>query len=159
MTAPASPAFHVRPAREAEIPAIVALLSDDALGAAREGDPSDPAYRAAFHAIEEQRGNTLYVAVEGERVGGEIVGCFQLIFMPGFSFKGATRVELENVRVASSRRGGGLGAKMIGEAVRIAREGGGLLLQLTSNGARPDAHRFWQAQGFEKSHAGFKMML
>jgi len=40
-----------RRATAADVPAIVALLADDVLGAARE-TPGDPAYAAAFAAIE-----------------------------------------------------------------------------------------------------------
>ncbi|WP_339951230.1 GNAT family N-acetyltransferase [uncultured Albimonas sp.] len=149
----------VRPAREADLPAIVALMSDDELGAAREASADDPRYLAAFHAIEEQRGNTLYVAVTGDRASGPVVGCFQMIFMPGISWAGATRAEIENVRIARDLRGTGLGAQMIEQAVRIARDGAAAILQLTSNNARPDAHRFWTANGFEQSHQGFKMTL
>ena len=152
-------ALIVRPARETDLPAIVALMSDDALGAAREAPAEDPRYLAAFHAIEEQRGNTLYVAVTGDRASGPVVGCFQMIFMPGISWAGATRAEIENVRVARGLRGSGLGAQMIARAVQIARDGGAAILQLTSNNARDDAHRFWTANGFEQSHRGFKMML
>jgi len=152
-------AVIVRPARETDLPAVVALLADDALGAAREAPADDPRYLAAFHAIEEQRGNTLYVAVTGDRATGPVVGCFQLIFMPGIAWAGATRAEIENVRIARDRRGSGLGAAMIAEAVALARSGAAAMVQLTSNNARPDAHRFWEAQGFERSHQGFKMML
>lgn len=150
-------ALIVRPARESDLPAVVALLADDALGAARESAPDDPRYLAALHAIEEQRGNTLYVAVEGDRATGPVVGCFQLIFIPGISFAGGVRAEIENVRIAAARRSAGLGAKMVAEAVEIARTGGAALLQLSSHNDREGAHRFWSAQGFEQSHKGFKM--
>jgi hypothetical protein len=32
-------------------------------------------------------------------------------------------------------------------------------VQLTSNDARPDAHRFYQRLGFTPSHRGFKLLL
>ena len=32
-------------------------------------------------------------------------------------------------------------------------------IQLTSNTARPDAHRFYERLGFVPSHVGFKMRL
>jgi hypothetical protein len=32
-------------------------------------------------------------------------------------------------------------------------------VQLTSNKARQDAHRFYQRLGFVESHVGFKMVL
>jgi GNAT superfamily N-acetyltransferase len=40
-----------------------------------------------------------------------------------------------------------------------ARERGCRLVQLTTNTTRPDAHRFYEALGFERSHVGMKLML
>src|SRR5690606_19504497 len=62
-----------RRATAADVPAIVALLADDVLGAARE-KPGDPGYAAAFEAIEADPNQLLAVAEEG----GRIVGCLQL---------------------------------------------------------------------------------
>jgi GNAT superfamily N-acetyltransferase len=44
-------------------------------------------------------------------------------------------------------------------AIEEARNAGARLVQLTSNKARADAHRFYERLGFEQSHAGFKMKL
>ena len=43
--------------------------------------------------------------------------------------------------------------------VRLARETGMRLVQLTSNAVRTDAHRFYERLGFSPSHIGFKMKL
>lgn len=144
-----------REAREADLPAVVRLLTDDPLGAGRERAPDDPAYARAFAAMRAQDGNRLYVA---ER-DGEILGCLQLVLIPGLSHAGTLRAEIEGVRVAPARRGAGLGAAFARFAVEEARRAGAGLVQLTSNLARPDAHRFWEAQGFARSHAGFKKAL
>ena len=143
-----------RDATEADLPAVVALLSDDVLGAGRE-DPSDPAYARAFAAMRAQPGNRLLLAVDG----AEVVACCQLILMPGLSHRGATRAELESVRTAAHRRGEGIGAALVDHALAEARAAGARLAQLTSNLAREDAHRFWEARGFARTHAGFKREL
>ncbi len=97
----------IRRANEADLPAIVRLLADDALGALREqlSDPLPEAYRVAFAAMEAQTGNELLVAVAGD----EVLGCLQLTLIPGISRLGATRAQIEGVRVAAAHRGAGSG--------------------------------------------------
>lgn len=145
----------IRPARAADVPAIVGLLADDALGAAREGDPADPVYAQAFAAIEASPDNALFVLDDG----GEVVGCAQVTVIPGLSRRGATRVQIESVRVAASRRGQGLGGLLITHLVQMARAAGCATVQLTSDKSRGDAHRFYARLGFKKSHDGFKLDL
>lgn len=144
-----------REAVAADLPALVSMLSDDVLGARREGTADDPAYARAFAAIEAQPGNALLVACDGD----EVVGCLQMVLIPGLSLRGTTRAEIEGVRVASSRRGEGIGARLTAEAIARARAAGAGLAQLASHAQRTDAHRFWRACGFEQSHMGFKMKL
>ncbi len=104
--------YAIRRATAADLPAIVALLADDALGKTREA-PGDPCYAEAFAAIAADPNQLLAVVEEG----GEIVGCLQLSFIPGLSLKGMRRSQIESVRIAAARRGGGLGHKMIEWAI------------------------------------------
>ena len=48
--------LHFRNAERADLPALVAMMADDVLGAAREDAslPLDPGYAAAFEAIQSQ---------------------------------------------------------------------------------------------------------
>lgn len=146
-----------RPARAADLPAIVALLADDMLGAAREAPEgaADAGYAAAFAAIEADPNETLIVA---ER-GGAVVGCLQLGFIPGLSRRGAWRGQIEGVRVAAARRGRGLGRRMILWAVAECRARGCATVQLTTDKRRCDAHRFYEGLGFVRSHEGMKLTL
>lgn len=143
-----------RAATAADVPAIVALLADDVLGATRE-TPGDPAYGAAFAAIAADANQMLAVA----DVGGRVVGCLQLTFIPGLSHRGAWRGQIESVRIGADQRGGGLGRRMIGWAIEHCRARGCTFVQLTSNAARTDARRFYEGLGFEASHVGFKLTL
>jgi hypothetical protein len=61
-----------RAARRADVPAIVALLADDELGATREivGEDTDAAYWAAFEAIDADPRNVLVVADQDDEVVG-----------------------------------------------------------------------------------------
>jgi GNAT superfamily N-acetyltransferase len=88
-----------------------------------------------------------------------IIGTLQLTFLAGLSRKGATRAQIEAVRISSSERGGGLGKQFIEWAIEEARSRGCVLVQLTSDVSRLDAHRFYQNLGFEQTHAGFKYTL
>lgn len=145
----------MRDAGATDIPAIVAMLADDMLGRDREAGIVDPAYLAAFAAIEADPNNRLLVAVQG----GELVGCFQLTFIPGLGRGGAWRAQIESVRVAAASRGHGIGAAMMRWAIEQARERGCVLVQLTTDKRRGDAHRFYRRLGFEASHEGMKLAL
>ncbi|MEZ5913424.1 MAG: GNAT family N-acetyltransferase [Paracoccaceae bacterium] len=143
-----------RDAVEADVPEIVALLADDALGALRE-DGSDAAYLAAFRAMKAEQGNTLIV---GEREG-RVVATYQLTFISGLSLRAARRAQVESVRVEASLRGQGIGAAMFADAEARARAAGCALLQLTMHETRRDARRFYERLGFTASHIGFKRRL
>lgn len=147
--------LEIRRATAADVPAIVAMLADDPLGAARE-TPDDPApYERAFARIDADPGQHLAVA---ER-DGRLVGTLQLTFIPGLSLRGTTRALIEAVRVHRDLRGSGLGAQLIEWAVEEARRRGCGVVQLTSNATRTDAHRFYERLGFAASHVGFKRTL
>jgi len=137
-----------------DLPAIVALLADDVLGAAREA-PGDPAYAAAFAAIDADPNQLLVVAEQDAR----ILGCLQLTFLPGLSHRGAWRGQIESVRVAADQRGTGLGRRFLEWAIAQCRARGCRLVQLTTDKSRADARRFYESLGFTASHEGMKLAL
>lgn len=138
-----------------DLPAIVALLADDALGSTREDASSPPSrrYVEAFAAIERDA-NQMMVVVEA---AGAVVGCLQLGFIPGLSRLGAWRGQIESVRIASTLTGSGLGRAMFEWAIAQSRERGCDLVQLTTDKARPDALRFYESLGFKATHEGMKL--
>jgi GNAT superfamily N-acetyltransferase len=146
-----------RAATTEDLPAILALLMDDALAKLREdlGPPLNPRYLEAFAAIERDPNQLLAVADQD----GLVVGCLQLTFIPGLSRTGMWRGQIEAVRVASDQRGSGLGKAMMQWAIAQCRARGCGLVQLTTDKRRPDAHRFYEALGFEASHEGMKLAL
>lgn len=146
--------FVIRTAVRTDVPAIVAMLADDPLGARRE-QPGDPAYLAAFDAIAADPNQLLVVA----DVDGTAVGTLQLTFIAGLSRRGATRAQIEAVRVRADLRGSGLGNRLITWAVDTARDRGCAMVQLTTDASRTDAHRFYQRLGFQPSHIGMKLTL
>jgi ribosomal protein S18 acetylase RimI-like enzyme len=147
--------LEIRPATAEDIPAIVEMLADDPLGAARESPDDLTPYRAAFERVVRDPHQRLVVAVRD----GTTVGTLQLTIIPGLSRKGATRSTIEGVRVHSDERGSGLGSQLIAWAVEESRRQNCHLVQLTSDATRTDAHRFYERLGFEASHLGFKMNL
>jgi GNAT superfamily N-acetyltransferase len=146
-----------RRAVEADLEAIVALLADDVLGATREADAPEASeiYRQAFAEIDSDPNQFLCVAEDG----GEIVGTFQLTFIPGLSRGGAKRAQIEAVRVSSKRRSENIGEMMFKWAMDYSREQGCVLMQLTTDKQRPDAHRFYDRLGFKPTHIGYKLRL
>jgi len=145
---------EIRRAVAADVPAIVAMLADDPLGATRER-PGDPAYAEAFTGIDTDPRQMLIVAV----AGGDVVGTMQLTFIPGLSRLGSTRALIEAVRVRSDQRGSGLGGELIHWAIDTARDRGAALVQLTTDASRKDAHRFYERLGFKATHVGMKLVF
>ncbi|WP_436501446.1 GNAT family N-acetyltransferase [Actinokineospora sp. HUAS TT18] len=144
----------IRTATAEDVPAIVALLMDDPLGAKRE-NPGDPRYATAFAAIAADPNQVLAVA----DADGEVVGTLQVTFTPGLSRVGATRATVEGVRVRSDQRGNGLGQQLMEWAIKEATTRGAAMVQLTSDVSRTDAHRFYERLGFVTTHVGMKLNL
>ena len=147
-------ALTFRPARRADVPAVVALLADDVLGRGRESGQLAP-YLAAFDAMQAEGGNQLIVGEAGDRV----LATYQLTVISGLSLSAARRAQIEAVRVDASLRGQGAGAALMADAEVRARAAGATLMQLTSNASREDAHRFYERLGYAPSHIGFKKPL
>ncbi|MYZ06090.1 GNAT family N-acetyltransferase [Streptomyces sp. SID2999] len=145
----------IRPATPDDIPAIVAMLADDPLGAQRESPDDLTPYLVAFERLDTDPNQHLVVAVRD----GRVIGTLQLTIIPGLSRKGATRSLIEAVRIHADERGSGLGSELIQWAVDTSRRLGCHLVQLTSDKTRTDAHRFYERLGFTASHEGFKLSL
>ncbi|KQW30830.1 acetyltransferase [Rhizobium sp. Root274] len=149
--------LQIREATENDLEAIIALFADDPLGG--HGDTTDldaqPKYRAAFARIAASPNETLYVA----ELDGEVVGTFQTMITTTMTALGSSSMIIEAVQTRADIRGRGIGAAMIGYAVERARTESMRLVQLTSNAARKDAHRFYERLGFAPSHLGFKLKL
>jgi GNAT superfamily N-acetyltransferase len=147
--------LEIRPATTGDIPAIVAMLADDPLGAQRESPDDLAPYITALDRLASDPRQHLVVAVRGDRV----VGTLQLTVVPGLSRRGSTRSIIEGVRIHADERGSGLGTELIEWAIAESRRQHCQLVQLTSDNTRTDAHRFYERLGFTASHVGFKLQL
>lgn len=153
----ASDTFVIRRAREEDLPQLIALFAEDAVGG--HGDTTDAEayedYLRAFHVIDSAPNEQLYVA---EREG-EVVATYQLTFLRSLTGRGAPNAMIEAVQTRADLRSQGIGAALMRHAEQEARRRDCRLLQLMSNAARTDAHRFYERFGFVRSHVGFKMKL
>ncbi len=150
-----SSSVSIRPATRNDVAAIVAMLADDALGGPREtlAAPLPRSYVDAFDRVEASPDILLRVAEQD----GRVVGCFQLCFLPGLSSQGATRALIEDVRVASDRRGSGIGEIMLRWALDEAKGRGCKVFELLTHHSRVDAQRFYERLGFARSHLGMTL--
>lgn len=152
-----SASLTIREARREDVSAIAALFAADRLGG--HGDTVDPAalpdYEAAFDRIAASPADTLYVA----ECAGEVVGTFQTTLITTMTGRGSSSLTIEAVQTREDMRGRGIGEAMIRFAIGKAREAGARVVQLSSNAARLDAHRFYRRLGFVQSHVAFKMKL
>lgn len=147
----------IREAQASDLPGIIALHAADRLGGHGDqwNETTRPAYEAAFTRITASPDCTLFVVFERET----LLGSFQLTLIPTITGRGGLRAKVESVQVAEAARGHGIGAAMMAHAEHVARQAGAAFIELTSNKARVDAHRFYARLGYTASHLGFKKTL
>ena len=142
----------VRSARTGDVGRLVELLDHGALDDRKE-DPTDlDAYLVALTDIQQAGTGDVLVA----EMGGEVVGMCQLVVFRHLQRHGALCAELESMHVHPDFRSRGIGGQLLAAAAEAARQAGCYRIQLTSNIRRTDAHRFYERNGFEASHVGFK---
>jgi GNAT superfamily N-acetyltransferase len=147
----------IRQATRQDISEVVRLLSDDALGSQREqyGSSVPQSYYDAFARIEQDESNELIVV----EMDGEIVATLQLTFLPGMTYQGSMRAQIEAVRVGGRYRNQRIGQRLVEWAVARARQRGCYQVQLTTHKSRRVAHRFYERLGFVASHEGMKLTI
>jgi GNAT superfamily N-acetyltransferase len=146
-----------RRAKREDLSAVVRMLAEDDLGSQREryDDPLPDSYIKAFEQIEKDANHELIVA----EMDGVVIGTLHLIYIPSLSYQGGLRAQVESVRVDRRWRGQMIGSEMMRWVIERAKGRNAHLVQLTTHKSREDAHRFYERLGFEKSHAGMKLIL
>ena len=149
--------MNIRKANSKDLSKIIELLQDDTLGQSRESLNSDD--MAKYQNALSQLLNSEYFDVYVMELNFEIIGCYQLMFLPHLSHTGTQRGQIESVRVRKDHRNKGLGSQLIKHAIEVAKEQGCGMFQLTSNKQRKEANKFYRNLGLEPSHDGYKLML
>jgi len=148
----------VRRATEGDLPRIVELIHLAAVGgvgAEELGPPLPERYYQAFRSFAQFPEAKVMVA----ELDGAVVGTFQFHLLPSLANGALPTAEVESVHVAEEFRRRRIGEAMMAWVVDEARRLGCKRVQLTSNRARTDAHRFYERLGFVKSHEGMKLTL
>ena len=144
-----------RHAQREDVALIVAMLADDKLGKARENyvQPLPNCYYDAFDLIDQDPQQELTVL----EYQGEVIGTFQLSFIPYLTYQGGIRAQIEAVRIRNDQRGKGVGTILFRWAIQKAQHRGAHVVQLTTDKKRLDAIRFYENLGFVASHEGMKL--
>ncbi len=148
----------IRPAVEADLPAVVALFATPDEGNAKHenvGPPLPSCYGDALAEITLDPNNALLVA----DLDGRVAGVFQLTFIRHVANMGALIAQIENVIVDPALRGHGIGETMMRFAIDESRRRRCFRVQLTSNKVRARAHHFYERLGFVATHEGMKLVL
>jgi GNAT superfamily N-acetyltransferase len=144
----------MRWASAGDLPRLIELIEHGSLTPGKE-QPDDLApYQRAYDEITAGPGGLLVAEVDGQAVG-----LCQLIVFRHLQNRGGLCAEIESVHVHPSCRGQGIGHTLMRAVIEQAAVLGCYRVQLSSNDARADAHRFYESLGFVSSHRGFKLLL
>ncbi len=147
--------MHIREAAEPDLPAVLALLREDAIREVEEPAEVTEGQRAALRDIIARPDQQVLV---GE-VAGELVATCQVAWLRRLFYDGAMVCLVESVRVSSRVRGQGLGAELMEYVCAEARRRRCARIELTTNRRRERAQRFYERLGFRPSHVGMKLYL
>jgi GNAT superfamily N-acetyltransferase len=141
----------IRPAAAADLERVLALYAQPQFDAGYVL-PLETA-RRLWERFGDYPDYTLYVA---ERTG-DIVGSFALLVMHNLGHLGAPSAIVEDVVVAPTFQGQGIGKAMMQFALERCRDKGCYKLVLSSNAKREDAHAFYESLGFERHGFSFRV--
>jgi ribosomal protein S18 acetylase RimI-like enzyme len=146
-------ALAIRPANEADLPAVLALYAQPGMDDGKVLTPEQA--KAIFARFARYPDYTLYVAEES----GEVAGTFALLVMDNLGHLGTPSAVIEDVVVTPDRQGGGIGQRMMQHALDVARDKGCYKAVLSSNMKRERAHAFYDGLGFERHGYSFRIGL
>lgn len=143
----------VRPAGRSDLDAILGLLEELWWDPPRDGGTPAPGDAVrTWESILGQDGHFVLVA----EVAGEIVGTADLLIVVNLTHELRPWAIVEHLVVATHARRRGIGRALLADAVARAEAAGCYKVQLLSRKERSDAHRFYEAVGFERAADGFR---
>jgi GNAT superfamily N-acetyltransferase len=144
-------ALTIREATEDDLPAILSLYTASGIG---DGDTFTlsevQSHLAQFRQYPSFR---IFVAL----AGSDVVGTYELLIMDNMAKRGKKSGIVEDVAVDPGHQGQGIGRAMMHHALDQCRQAGCYKLTLSSNLKREDAHRFYDALGFEPHGYSFRV--
>ncbi len=146
-----NPELTIRAAGEADVPAVMMLIAQPEMDAGAVLAPD--AALAQFRKLATYPNYRIFVA---ER-DGEVVGSYALLIMDNLGHMGAPSAIAEQVLVAPSEQGRGVGRRMMHHAYGEARAAGCYKLVLSSNMKRERAHAFYDGLGFTRHGFSFRL--
>ncbi|MGE5137211.1 MAG: N-acetyltransferase family protein [Gemmatimonadota bacterium] len=141
--------ISVRPAAEADLPALLALYAE-----LHPGDTPLPAAAAlpVWTEIQSQRGRVVLLAEQD----GKAAGTADCTVLANLTHGGRPFMLIENVVVARAHRRAGVGTALLDAAAALARPAGCYKAQLLSRADRTGAHAFYEACGFAPAAQGYR---
>jgi ribosomal protein S18 acetylase RimI-like enzyme len=144
--------IEIREATAEDLASILNLYRTAGIG---EANFSVEEARAQFAALKRYPSFRVFVAI----VGGAIVGTYELLVMDNLAKRGARSGVVEDVAVDPQFQGQGIGRAMMQHALEQCRQAHCYKLTLSSNIRREEAHRFYEALGFEKHGYSFRIEM
>ncbi len=141
--------MNIREATVDDLFAILALYAQPALddGQTLSLDQAE----AIFRTMQSYPSYKIFVADRD----GQVVGTFALLIMENLGHLGAPSGLVEDVAVAPSQQGQGIGRAMMHFAMERCRQAGCYKMALSSNRIRTGAHSFYESLGFARHGYSF----
>jgi GNAT superfamily N-acetyltransferase len=150
-----APSIRIRRARKSDLARLQELYDQLHLKNYLSLRVSRTRLAAAFDRLARDHNHTILVA----EVAGRIVGTCHVIVAPHLGHALKPFAIVENVVVDAKTRSSGIGQHLMAAAGDLARRRGCYKLALTSNIARPRAHRFYERLGWKRTHFGYSLGL
>jgi GNAT superfamily N-acetyltransferase len=146
---------RVRRARPADLDALLSLYQELADGSVTAAPGDRYSSEPLLAEILADPTRHLAVAV----LDGRPVGTADLFVVPNMTHEGKPWAIVENVVVAEAVRRTGVGRKLLGYVIELARAAGCYKLQLLSGKQRAEAHELYRSLGLAAVAEGFKVYL
>jgi ribosomal protein S18 acetylase RimI-like enzyme len=143
----------IREANEEDLPAIIDIYRTAGIGG--ENNFSADEARAHLSIFRQYPSFRIFVAL----IDQAVVGTHELLVMDNMAKRGKKEGIVADVAVHPCHQGQGVGRAMIEHAMEECRKADCYKLSLSSNLKREDAHRFYDALGFERHGYSFQVEL
>jgi GNAT superfamily N-acetyltransferase len=145
--------IEIRDARDEDLPGLLRVLAESGIdrGASFTLDEA----REHLARIRQWPNFRLLVAL----ADGAIAGTYSLVILDKLGKRGTPAGVVEDVAVLPGMQGRGIGRAMMEHAIDECRRAGCYKLALSSNMKRGEAHRFYEALGFERHGYSFAVFL